>query len=63
MITRDTGLATLTKNYTPQLALSPILTEWDPENGKFGIAETITYFNSGSSQNVTVSTENVGAKR
>lgn len=57
------GLDNLTKKYSPQLALDPILTDWDPANGKFGIAETITYYNSGSSQNITVSTAGVGAQR
>ncbi len=61
--TRTTGLETLAKNYNPQLALDPILTDWDPANGEFGIAETITYYNSGSSQNITVSTAGVGAQR
>lgn len=58
-----TGLDNLTKKYSPQLALDPILTDWDPANGKFGIAETITYYNSGSGQNITVSTAGVGAQR
>ena len=58
-----TGLDNLSKKYNPQLALDPILTDWDPANGKFGIAETITYYNSGSSQNITVSTVGVGAQR
>ena len=57
------GLDNLTKKYSPQLALDPILTDWDPANGKFGIAETITYYNSGSGQNITVSTAGVGAQR
>ena len=58
-----TGLDNLSKKYNPQLALDPILTNWNPENGLFGIAETITYYNSGSSQNITVSTEGIGAQR
>ena len=58
-----TGLDNLSKKYNPQLALDPIFTNWDPANGLFGIAETITYYNSGSSQNVTVSTEGIGAQR
>lgn len=57
------GLDNLTKKYSPQLALDPILTDWDPANGEFGIAETITYYNSGSGQNITVSTAGVGAQR
>ena len=63
MTTRTTGLGTLSKNYNPQLAIDPILIDWDPENGKYGIAETITYLNSGSGQNVSVNTANIGAKR
>ena len=63
MMTRVQGLSTLSKNYSPQLALEPILTDWDPENGKYGIAETITYYNAGSEKNVTVNTSNIGAKR
>lgn len=62
-VTRKTGLSTLAKNYNPQLALEQILTDWDPENGEYGIAETITYYNTGTGENVSVNTANVGAKR
>jgi len=39
------------------------LTDWDPENGKYGIAESVTYYNAGKEENVTVSTTTLGAKR
>jgi len=63
LIIRTTGLSNLTNQNNPQAALADILTDWDPENGKYGIAESVTYYNAGKEENVTVSTTTLGAKR
>ncbi len=58
-----TTTTNLSKANTPQLAKEAILTDWDPANGKYGIAENITYYNTGSQKDVTISTADIGAKR
>ena len=57
------GLDNLSKKYNPQRALDPIFTDWDPDNGKYSIATSVTYYNTGSQQNVTLSTTGMGAVR